>query len=76
VLSEVIAGRGQRSAAVVELLDFGDDMSMQYVTTFQLDFESRLMRRSFDFNADARDAAIAELDRMHAETDGWSEEPS
>jgi len=64
---EVVATRGQWSAAVVESTDLGDDMAMEYITCFQLDSTTRLMRRSFNFNVDDREAAVAELDRMHAE---------
>jgi hypothetical protein len=66
-ITEVIAVRGQWSAAVAELHDFGEDMTTRQINCFQLDPESRLMRRSFDFDLGDRDAAIAELDRMHDE---------
>ena len=58
--------RGEWSAAVVEVTDFGDDTSMEFITCFQLDPETRLVRRHVNFDADRREAAIAELDRMHA----------
>jgi len=66
-IREVVAVRGQWSAAVVELLDFGEGMSIEYINCFQLDSVSRLMRRSFDFDLNDRDAAVTELDRLHAE---------
>jgi hypothetical protein len=66
-ITEVIAVRGQWSAAVAEIHDFGEDMTTQQIQCFQVDPESKLMRRSFDFDLDDADAAITELDRMHAE---------
>ena len=65
--------RGEWSAAVVELTDFGDDTTMEFITSFQLDADSRLVRRHVNFDLDDRDAAIAELDRMHAEIADESE---
>ena len=66
-VTEVIAVRGQWSAAVAELHDFGEDMTTQQIQCFQVDPDSKLMRRSFDFDLDARDDAIALLDEWHAE---------
>jgi hypothetical protein len=64
---DVVAVRGEWSAAVVELTDFGDDATMEFITCFQLDADSRLVRRHVNFDLDDRDAAVAELDRMYAE---------
>ena len=44
---DVVAVRGEWSAAVVELTDFGDDTSMEFITCFQLDAEYRGHDRRF-----------------------------
>lgn len=56
-------------AAVVEHSDFGDDNSIEFIACFQLDSESGLVRRHVNFDLDARDAAVAELDRLWCETE-------
>jgi hypothetical protein len=66
---EVVSVRGERSAAIMERVDFGNDMYVDFLGVFQLDCALQLQHRYVTFSPDARDEAIAELDRMHAEID-------
>lgn len=65
--SEVVAVRGQRSAAFVIRVDYGDDTYSENLSCFQLDPTLKLMHRFVAFDKDAVDTAIAELDRLHVE---------
>jgi hypothetical protein len=65
---EVVAVRGQRSAAAIERTDYGN-WATEYVSCTQLDPTLTLQHRYIIFDVDDRDAAIAELDRLHAEID-------
>ena len=66
-IPEVIAVRGQRIAAMTVVVDYGNDMRTDMITCIRLDPQLRLLQRRVQFDPDDRDAAIAELDRMHAE---------
>ena len=67
-IEEVLAVRGQRLAVIVDRTDFGDDMRVDLIGINQLDRTLRLQRVT-SFDVDDSDAAIAELDRLHAEID-------
>lgn len=75
-VQRVIAIRGQLSAAMNVSLDYGDDMFVDNILLFQLDANHELMHRLMVFDLDDVDAAVAELDRMHAELGGQAETPS
>jgi hypothetical protein len=68
-LVEVIAVRGQRCAAIVIEVDYGHDMSLRHIECWRLDADVRLADRARAFDLDDLDEAIAELDRLHTETD-------
>ena len=67
---EVLAIRGDRSAAYVEEFDYGDDATTGSIMCIRLNSGLRLLERVVSLDVDDRAAAIAELDRMHAEVDG------
>ena len=74
---EVIAVRGEWSAAYRQRIVYGgSDMFIELIRVVDRDPVGDRLRRMVLFDMDDVDAAIAELDRMHAETDGRSEEPS
>ena len=65
---EVIAVRGEWSAAVLERVVYGGrDMYLEFITVVDLDPVGDRWRRLVDFDLDDREAAIAELDGLHAE---------
>jgi hypothetical protein len=67
---EVIAVRGERCAAYVEKVAYVEaDMFMETIMVMKLDPALERSQRWVVFDPDDRDAAIAELDRMHAEID-------
>jgi hypothetical protein len=67
---EVIAVRGDWSAAYRERIVYGgSDMYLEQITVVDHDPAADSWRRFVLFDPDDRDAAIAELDRMHAEND-------
>ena len=68
-ISDVIAVRGQRSAAFIIRIDYGDENFSESLSCFRLDPTLELMHRLVAFDNVAVHAAIAELDRMHAEID-------
>ena len=66
-IPEVIAVRGQRTAATILVIEYGNDTYTDMIACVRFDpYVQRLQRRVL-FDIDARDAAIAEVDRMHAE---------
>ena len=68
-ITEVVAIRGPRCAAVGFTMDYGNDMMSDALEVFR--FDSRLMNLQVlvAFDPDDFDAAIAELDRLHIEID-------
>jgi len=64
---EVVGSRGQRLAAGLVRVRFPNDTVNEWILVLELDRTLQLMRRLVQFSVDDRDAAIAELDRMHAE---------
>ena len=68
-MPEVIAVRGQRIAAVSLVNDFGNDMHTDMTMCVCFNPQLKLQQRLVFFDVDARDAAIAEVDRMQEEID-------
>jgi hypothetical protein len=66
---DVLAVRGQRLAVALERFDYGAETYSDYLTCTQLDPSLMLLQRYVLFGADEQGAAVAELDRMHAEID-------
>lgn len=69
---QVLAVRGQRCAVITARIDYGEDAFSEYLHCIVLDPELQRLRRIVSFDSDRpddRDAAIAELDRLHAEID-------
>ena len=71
-----IAVRGQRCAAITASFDYGNDTVSEYLHCVQLDRELQRLERIVSFEVDDRDAAIAELDQMHADIDDEPNTPS
>lgn len=69
-MSAVIAARGDRLAAVVEVIDLGEDTYTEGIVCYGLDPELKRLQRVVIQNSGEVDAAINELDRMYAELDG------
>jgi len=68
-IPEVIAVRDQRIAATTLVIDYGDDMYTDMIACVRFDPQLRRLQRRVLFDIDAREAAIAEVDRMQAEID-------
>lgn len=68
-MPEIVAVRGQRCAAIVMLIEFDDDSQLGFLNCLRVDRALRRGERMVTFDLDDRAAAIAELDRMHAEID-------
>ena len=74
---EVIAVRGEWSAAyVLRTVYGGRDMYSEAINVVEWDPDGGRMRRLVLFDLDDRCAAIAELDRMHAEISDEPDTPS
>ena len=74
---EVIAVRGEWSAAyVLRTVYGGRDMYSEAINVADCDPDGGRMRRLVLFDLDDRDAAIAELDRMHTEVGDVTDTPS
>jgi hypothetical protein len=68
-MSEILAVRGERYAAVVFQIDYGNGMLFESIHVLALDATLNLVQRQVDFDRDDVDGATAELDRLHRETD-------
>ena len=68
-IPEVIAVRGQRIAATVLVNDYGKDAYTDMIACVRFDPQLQRLQRRVLFDIDDRDAANAELDRMHADID-------
>ena len=51
------------------LIDYGNDMYNDMIICVRMDPQLRLLQRVVESDIEARDAAITEVDRMHAEID-------
>ena len=68
-MSEVVAVRGDRLAAVVEVIDYGHDNFTEGLVCYRLDPGLKRLQRAIVQDPSEVDAAISELDRMHNELD-------
>ena len=68
-MGPIIGVRGERSAAVVERIDFEDGSHLEQISVVQLDATLRQMRRRLAFDVDDTSSAIDALDQLHAEID-------
>ena len=68
-MSEVVAVRGDRLAAVVEAIDFGDQTVVDGILCYCLDPGLEHLQRVLMLDPEDRDGAMRELDRMYAELD-------
>ena len=66
-IAAVVAVRGQRSAAFVEVVDYGEDKLVKAIVCCRLDSGLRRLERLAILDVDARDGATALLDEWHAE---------
>lgn len=62
---DVIAVRGERSAALRERHHYGNDTYIEVIAVTQMDPSMTLEQRLIVFDFDDVDAALAELDRVH-----------
>jgi hypothetical protein len=67
--TETLAVRGERFAGVAVRVDYGNGMTFDAIQVIGLDAALSLLQRIVDFDPDAVDGAIAELDRMHSQAD-------
>ena len=64
---ETLAVRGERFAAVVVQIDYGNGMVTESIHVVGLDATLTLVQRDVDFDVDDMDGAIAELDRLESQ---------
>ncbi len=62
---ETLAVRGERFAAIVLRIDYGNGMVTESIHVFGLDATLSLVQCDVDFDLDDVDGAITELDRLH-----------
>ncbi len=67
IVLNVLAVRGERFAAALVCIDYGNGMLRESIQVLALDASLSLLQRQVDFDTEDIDAAIAELDRLHAE---------
>lgn len=65
-ITEIIAVRGDRCVAFSLNQDYGNEMNSPQICVLRFDSGLRSFQRLVVFDPEARDAAIVELDRMHA----------
>ena len=68
-MHEILAVRGDRIAACRVSVDYPNGWTTESIQVLELDASLRLLRRTFDFDPDDVDAAIAELDRLHSQAE-------
>jgi hypothetical protein len=68
-LYEILAVRGERLAVGRAGVDYGNGFTTESVQVLQLDATLTLVQRSVHFDVDDLAGAIAELDRLHDETE-------
>lgn len=66
---ETLAVRGERFAAIVLQIDYGNGMVTESIHVFGLDATLSLVQRDIDFDLDDVDGAIAELDRLYRQSE-------
>ena len=67
--AETLAERGERFAAVVAQVDYGNGMVGDFIIVIGLGASLSMMQRMVDFDIDDVDGAIAELDRLHGQSE-------
>ena len=67
--TETLAVRGERFAGVAVRVDYGNGMTFDAIQVIGLDAALSLLQRVVDFDRDDVDGAIAELDRMHGQSE-------
>ena len=72
---EILAVRGDRFAAALVRLDYGNGMLFESIHVLALDATLSLAQREIDFDLDDIDGAMAELDRLHREADAPGDHP-
>ena len=66
---KILAVRGDRFVAGLVRIDYGDGMLFESIHILALDPTLSLMQREVDFDPQDSDAAIAELDRLHSQSE-------
>ena len=66
---ETLAVRGDRFAAIVLKIDYGNGMVTESIHVFGFDATLSLLQRDVDFDLDDVDGAVAELDRLYRQSD-------
>jgi hypothetical protein len=67
--AEILAVRGDRFAAALLQLDYGNGSLFESIHVVALDATLSLAQRAVEFDIDDADGAIAELDRLHSQDD-------
>ena len=66
---ETLAVRGERFAAIVLQIDYGNGMVTESIHVFGLDATLSLVQCDVDFDLDDVDGAVAELDRLYRQSE-------
>ena len=66
---ETLAVRGERFVAVAVQVDYGNGMLRENISVFGLDGTLSKIQRQVSFDIDDVEGAIAEVDRMHSESE-------
>ena len=66
---ETLAVRGERFAAIVLKIDYGNGMVTESIHVFGFDATLSLLQRDVDFDLDDVDGAVAELDRLYSQSE-------
>ena len=74
-LVEVLAVRGDRASATHWVLQFGEFAEMEFIAVESCDQQRERLVELHFFDPEDVDAAVAQLDRMHAETEGRDSSP-
>ena len=73
---KILGIRGERVAAGLVRVQLPSDIVNEWIHVLELDRTLQRVRRMVQFDPDDRHAAIAELDRIHAEIDDETDTPS
>ena len=66
---EILAVRGERFAAIVLQIDYGNRMVTESIHVFGLDATLSLVQRDIDFDLDDVNGAVAEMDRLYRQSE-------
>lgn len=61
--------RGERFAAIVLQIDYGNGMVTESIHAFGLDATLSLVQRDIDFDLDDVEGAVAEMDRLYRQSE-------